>query len=554
MSVLVVVRLYIVQIIHGSAYKEEAMNQYVELDSEGGSRANIFFTTKTGQLVSAAVTQTGDDIAIDPSSIGDAATTYIALNKITPIDRGRFNTAAAGSGTFRVVATHIDAATANKIQKLKIPGVILAPDKWRTYPGGSLAAQLMGFVGYQGTTTAKVGLAGLEKEYQDTLIEQSSGLYVNPFAEIFTNVEELVAVDPNAHKGSIVTSIEPSVQAQLEKILGSVMNQYSPQFAGGIVMDPHTGAIYAMAGTPSYDPNNFSSVDNPIVYQNKEVQGRYEMGSIMKPLTMTAGIDSGAVTPATTYNDTGCITVSTYKVCNFDYKPRGVIPMQQILSQSLNVGASWVATQTGYPTFTRYMKELFGSKTNIDLPNEVSSDLGNLGDGTKPAVNYDTASFGQGITVSPIQMIRGLAVLANGGILPNPHVVSAIQYQSGITHTIPVAQGLRVFHASSTALVTNMLVKVFDEALGKGKYKQEHYSFAAKTGTAQIPMPGGGYYPMGTYLHSLFIYFPAHDPKFIIFMFAWEPHGQEYASATLAQPIVDMSQFLINYYNIPPDR
>jgi len=555
-ALLLVVRLYFLQVIHGNDYKKQAVAEYVEQSPEVGDRGNIFFTTKDGELVSAAVMQTGWRVAIDPQELKDPASVYDKLNAITPIDKTRFfNDAAKTTDPYEEVGFNVSDTAGDAIAALDITGVILAADQWRFYPAADLASQALGFVGYSGTSTVKVGVYGLERSWQSTLAETSSGLYVNPFAEIFTNIESLVSTDPSAHQGSIVTSIEPNVQSQLEKTLADVMKTYSPDFAGGIIMDPHTGEIYAIGGEPSFDPNNYGDVANPEDYQNKLVEGRYELGSIMKPLTMAAGIDSGAVTAATTYNDTGCITVSTYKVCNYDLKARGVIPMQQILSQSLNVGASWVATKTGYPTFTKYMNAYgFGQKTNIDLPNEVTGDLSNLGTGNGPAVNYDTAAFGQGIAVSPIEMVRALSALANGGVLPNPHVVTGIKYESGLTRSIDPGQGPRVLSATTTSIVTNMLITVFDDSLLNGALKQQHYSFAAKTGTAQIPMPGGGYYPGDIYLHSFFGYFPAHNPRFIIFLFAWKPVGQEYASATLAQPFMDIAQFLINYYNIPPDR
>jgi cell division protein FtsI/penicillin-binding protein 2 len=332
------------------------------------------------------------------------------------------------------------------------------------------------------------------------------------------------------------------------------MTTYTPRLAGGIIMDPHTGDIVAIASRPAFDPNTYNTVSDPSVYTNQLVEGRYELGSIMKALTMAAGIDSGAVTPATTYDDTGCIHPSGKTVCNYDLKARGVIPMQQILNQSLNVGASFVADTMGYPTFTKYMHAYgFGEKTGVDLPDEVTGDLSTLGDGTGPNVNYDTASFGQGVSVSPIEMIRALSALANNGVLPSPHVVTGVRFESGITRSITATSGPRVLSTTTVQTVTNMLVTVYDNALLNGAIKQEHYSIAAKTGTAQIAIPGAGYSP-DKYLHSFFGYFPAHDPKFIVFLFAVEPHGVEYASASLAPPFDDIARFLINYYNIPPDR
>jgi len=554
-ALLLATRLYFVQIVHSAAYQKNAMGQYVETDTDTIDRGAIYFTTKDGEIRSAAEMQSGWRVAIQPPNIVDASVAYTTLNAITPIDHDRFiQSATKKSDPYEEVAFRLDDATAKKVRTAQIPGVILVHDQWRLYPGKSLAANVLGFVGYSGGNT-RSGLYGLESSYQDTLAHQVSSVAMNPFAEIFTTAQTLIANDPTAHQGNIVTSIEPSVQRQLEDTLDGVMKTYTPKFAGGIVMDPHTGEIIAMASRPSFDPNTYNLETNSSVFTNQMVTGRYELGSIMKPLTMAAGLDSGVITPNTTYNDKGCITVSTYHVCNYDHKARGVIPMQEILSQSLNVGVSFIADTTGYGTFTKYMRSYgLGQKTGIDLPNEVTGDLTNLGTGNESAVNYDTAAFGQGISVSPIEMIRALSALANGGVLPNPHIVTAIKYDSGITRTVPIPDGIQVIKPHTASTVTNMLIKVFDTGLLHGALKQDHYTIAAKTGTAQIPAPGGGYLPAGTYLHSFFGYFPAHDPKFIIFLFAYEPHGQEYASATLAHPFMNIAQFMINYYNIPPDR
>lgn len=555
-ALLLVVRLYFLQVVHGNEYRMQAQAQYVEQSPDTQSRGNIFFTTKGGQLVSAAVMQTGWRIAIDPESVQDAQTTYDALTAITPMDKARFMASAAKpNDPYEEVAFRVDDGAADQIRALNLPGVMLVSDQWRFYPAHELAAQTIGFVGYQGDDPVKAGVYGIEKEWQDTLSETSSGLYVNPFAEIFTNLESVLSTDPAAHTGSVVTSIEPSVEAQLEKTLDDVMKTYTPKLAGGIVMDPHTGEIVAMAGRPTFDPNTYNVVSDPSVYLNPLIEGRYEMGSIMKPLTMAAAIDSGAVTTETTYDDTGCVTRSGKKVCNYDFRARGVIPMQQILSQSLNVGATFLADTMGHKTFTLYMNSYqFDQKTGIDLPDEVSGTLSPLGDGTGPDVNYATASFGQGVSVTPIEMTRALAVLANGGVLPMPHVVTGIKYENGVTRAVDHGIGPRVLATSTAATVTRMLQTVYDDALLNGDLKMQHYTVAAKTGTAQISNPSTGTYYTDRYLHSFFGYFPANDPKFIIFLFAVEPHGVEYASASLAHPFYDVMQFLINYYDIPPDR
>lgn len=553
-ALLLIVQLYFVQIVHGKEHQRDAMGQYVQPNAGIVDRGAIYFTTRDGDIVSAASMQTGWRVAIQPPNMTDAEAAYEALNAATPIDRARWiQSAGKKDDPYEEVAFRLNDAAAAAVRARQIPGVILVHDQWRFYPGKTLAANVLGFVGYRGDT--KAGLYGLESAYQDTLEHRGAGVAINPFAEIFTSAQTLITADPVSHQGSIVTSIEPNVERQLEDTLDSVMHAYGPKEAGGIVMDPHTGEIIAMGVRPSFDPNTYNLETDPGVFANKLVSGRYELGSIMKPLTIAAGIDSGTISPHTTYNDRGCVTVSTYKICNFDQKPRGVIPVQEVLSQSLNVGAAWVADTTGHSVFTRYMRAYgFGNKTGIDLPGEVLGDLSPLGQGSGPAINYDTAAYGQGISVSPIAMIRALSVLANGGILPSPHVVTAIKYDSGITRTIPVPTGTAVIKPQTAETVTDMLIKVFDKGLLHGALKQEHYTIAAKTGTAQIPKPGGGYYSAGTYVHSFFGYFPAHDPKFIVFLFAIEPHGQEYASATLAHPFMDVAKYLINYYNIPPDR
>lgn len=551
-AAVLIVRLYVVQVVHGDSYRKEATGQYIAEAPDIQDRGDILFTVKDGSSVAAAVMQSGWRVAIQPKILIDPQGVYDALSSVVLVDKERFfDSAAKKDDPYEEIAFRVDDTSADTIRALKLDGVLVVRDEWRRYPGQQLAAHAVGFVGFRGER--KEGVYGIERYYEDTLKRAAADLYVNPFAEIFTNVAAAVVGDSAAHEGDVITTIEPNVQTQLERTLGEVMEKFHPKKVGGIVMDPQTGEIVAIALLPTFDPNTYNTESDPSIFTNSMVEGVYEMGSIMKPLTMAAGIDVGAVTPETTYNDKGCIIKSGAKVCNFDGKGRGVVNMQEVLSQSLNTGVSFVVDKMGKSAFRDYMRVYgLGEETGIDLPNEVAGNIKAL-DGDSD-VDFASASFGQSIAVTPIEMTRALASLGNGGILPEPHVVKAIRSASGMTRTIQQAPPRRVLKEETADTVTRMLVKVYDDALLGGELKQERYSIAAKTGTAQIARPSCGGYCDGVFLHSFFGYFPAHDARFIVFLYAVEPHGELYASHTLAHPFYDMTKFLINYYGIPPDR
>lgn len=551
-ALLLITRLYFVQIVHGAQYRQDAMGQYVQEDAETDARGTIYFTSKDGELIPAAVMQRGWRVAIVPKDVEDPRKTFDVISAVTQVDEQRFFASAAKkSDPYEDVAFRVSDEAAGAIRSAKLPGVLLVQDEWRFYPGKDLAAQALGFVGYKGDT--RTGLYGVERSWQDTLALTKDGRAVNPFAEIFANISAVLSFDPASHQGSVITSLEPSVQQELEDVLDGVIKTYTPKLAGGIIMDPHTGEIFAIGARPAFDPNTYNLTPDAGVFSNPLVEGRWELGSIMKPLTMAAGIDTGAVTPDTTYDDTGCIERSGSRVCNYDFKARGVVPMQEVLSQSLNVGATFVAEKMGHKVQERYMTQYgFGEKTGVDLPNEVSGDIRALSGNSD--IDFASASFGQGFAVSPIEMIRALAALANSGMMPQPHVVTAVKYESGVERSVSLPPPKPVLKSTSAEEVTNMLIKVYDDALLHGEIKLDRYSIAAKTGTAQIGIPGGGGYYTDRYLHSFFGYFPAHEPRFIVFLFVIEPHGVEYASASLAHPFFELAQFLIHYYDLPPDR
>lgn len=548
-ALVLIVRLYFVQVVYGEQYRSDAEGQYSATPSSTEARGDIFFTEKDGRPFAAAVMQSGYKLAIQPNVIQDPEVLFGSLNGVVTLDRERFMKAAAKTDDpYEEVAVRLTEAQGAAVRELNLTGVTLVRDRWRSYPGQTRAAQVLGFVGFKGHE--RVGRYGLERYWEDTLKRDRDALYGNFFADIFANIESITSTSTS--EGDLVTTIEPVVSQRLAEVLVSINDAYSPKLVGGVVMDPKTGAILAMEALPTFNPNTYNEVDSASVFSNPLVESIYELGSIMKPLTMSIGLDAKVVTPQTTYNDTGCITRSEFKVCNYDHRARGVVPMQEVLNQSLNTGATFVAEKVGTDRFAKYVEAFgLGSETGIDLPNEVRGQLTGLFSGSE--VDLASASFGQGIAVTPIAMTRALAVLANGGVLPEPHVVDRIVYPTGLSRRVWHEGTTRVISEEAAEETTRMLVKVVDEALLNGKIKQEGYSIAAKTGTAQIAEAGGGYWS-DRYLHSFFGYFPAHDPKFIVFLYTVEPRGVQYASQTLAEPFGELAEFLISYYAIPPDR
>lgn len=551
-ALLLVVRLYFVQVVNGEEYALRAERQYANDSDALYDRGTIYFTRKDGTLLSAATLSTGFIVALNPKLLNDADAVFKTISAHMPdVDAEEFYRKAGKTGDpYEVIAEEVSEEVGKAIAAAAHEGVLVIRARWRTYPAGAAAAQTIGFIGHDDEDNV-VGRYGLERYYQDALSREGSGLFGNFFAELFANVGDVVVDARQARAGDIVTSIEPVVLQKLDEILLDINGRYASAETGGIIMDPKTGEIIALDVVPSFDPNAFEDADVS-VFGNPLVEKRYEFGSIVKALTMASGIDAGAVSKDTYYTDTGCMTLNTKTFCNYDLKARGSVPMQEVLSQSLNMGAAFVARSLGHERMKDYFTRLgMDTETGIDLPSEIRGTLANLD--VDREVNFATASFGQGIAQTPMEMIRALGVLANDGMIVTPHIVKAIKLESGIEKELSWGMPQQVMKSASTAVVSSMLTQVVDTALLNGAAMIPEMSVAAKTGTAQIAAPGGGYYP-DRYFHSFFGYFPAHDPRFIILLYTREPKGVQYASETLTSSFIELTNFLRNYYAIPPDR
>jgi cell division protein FtsI/penicillin-binding protein 2 len=585
-ALVLISKLYIVQIVRHETYVDIADKQYVKKTNALVDRGNIYMTTKDGVHIPAATIKSSYTLYINAKSFHTAVNKKEYKNKdgviITEIDaaledlKTRLQDIFAEVGTstlnthtkmlmddqvfvdiknkptdpYEEIIKDIDEVYVDQVKNLKMLFLGIIKEKKRYYPGGDLASHVIGLLGYKGDVIA--GRYGLEKQFEKTL-NRGNSAYTNFFAEIFSNAKKIIS-DESSLEGDLYTTIEPTVQKELQRTVEKIQTDQNSVLTGAIIMDPYTGEIRALAQTPSFNPENTKKVTDITVYKNDAVESSREMGSIIKPLTMAVGIDTGKVHADTTYTDLGFIKVRDRTMFNFDKKGRGVITLQEAMSQSLNTGFIHIAQLVGNETLTKYfLKFGLGEKTNIDLPDESAPLVKNL---EKGDVEHATASFGQGIAMTPIGTIRALSVLANGGYLITPHVVQKIKYNVGtFTNTeIPKLDPEKsILKLSTIDEVRQMLVYNVDNVLLDGKRKNPHYTIAAKTGTAQIASGNGGYIE-GKNMHTFIGFFPAYKPRFIFLLYTIDPKMSRFASESLANPFLDLTDFMIQYYQISPDR
>jgi cell division protein FtsI/penicillin-binding protein 2 len=554
LSLVLLGRLYYLQVDQSEYYLAQAESQYVHTKTNIYSRGSIYFTTRDGEELSAAAIRAGYVLAINPEQITreyddicEQLQPYFDITIERCVER-----LSVPDRTYLELASRLTEVQQEEIDALDLDGVQLYRNQWRYYPGDTLSARTVGFVGYMNDLPELRGIYGLERYYDDILYREQKTRSVNFFAELFSNLGDVAYQKEDTGSGDIITTLEPSVSRKLDEELAAVQETYNSKLTGAVIMDPMTGEIIAMNAIPTFNLNDRTGL-GANDFRNPLVEDVYEMGSIIKPLTMAAGLDSGVVTAKTTYYDAGSLELDTFTIRNYDGRGRGTVPMQEVLNQSLNTGVAHIVTLMGKDRFREYFKSYkLGSETGIDLPNETYGLISNLE--SPRDVEYATASFGQGIAMTPIETTRALATLGNGGRLVTPHIVKEIRYDNGHVKEVQFPVGEQVLSPETSEEISRMLTVVVDDALKGGKVAMPNHTVGAKTGTAQIPDPvNGGYYD-DRYLHSFFGYFPAYEPRFIVFMYTVEPQGVRYASETLTDPFMNIVRYLINYYSIPPDR
>ncbi len=440
-----------------------------------------------------------------------------------------------------------------KEAELKLDGIGYMMKVYRFYPESNIGSNLLGFVGYVGDE--QKGRYGLEEFFDEELAGRPGSIR----AEKGAGGDLIIINDREYNKpqngSDLILTINRTIQFAACQKLDAAVARHGADGGSVVVMEPDTGAILAMCSSPNYDPNNYKNVFRLETYNNPAIFAQYEPGSIFKAITMAVALDQERITPQTTYNDTGVVKIADYSIENSDRKAHGVVDMNKVLEESLNTGAIFAMRQVGPDVFGEYVKNFgFGEKAGIEMETEASGDIKNL---TNEKLNKElyaaTASFGQGIAVTPLQMAAAFGAVANGGILMKPYLVKEIVKTDGNKITTQPKQIRRVISERAATLLGGMLVNVVEEGHGK-KAGVKGYYVAGKTGTAQVPKRDGRGYVSGAHIGSFAGFAPVDDPRFVMLVRIDNPRDVEWAESSAAPLFGEIADFLLNYWQVPAER
>jgi len=441
-----------------------------------------------------------------------------------------------------------------KVLDLKSEGIDYVIQEYRYYPEKNVGSQIMGFVG----GADQKGQYGLEGFFNDELSGRAGSVKIERAAG-----GELIIVrereqDAAADGSNLILTINRSIQFTACKKLENAVQRHGADGGSIIIMEPKSGAIIAMCSYPDYDPNEYKSIKEIDVFNNPAIFYQWEPGSIFKPITIAAALDMGKISPETTYTDKGFLIIEGWPkpIKNSDFSTKGghgQVNMVTVLEESLNTGVIFAMQKIGPEKFAEYVKNFgFGEKTGIELETESAGNIDSLKAKKIRPIEVATATFGQGITVTPLQITSAFAAIANGGILMQPHLVKEIIKEGGETIPTRPREIRRVLSARSSALVSGMLVKVVDKGHGKRAGVPGYY-IAGKTGTAQVPKKGGGY-EESAHIGSFAGFGPVDDPVFAMLVKIDNPRDVEWAESSAAPLFGEVADFILNYYQVPKDR
>lgn len=485
------------------------------------------------------------EVSAAPNSVFAVKETAATLSTLLDKSIGEIEAALESDQPYVLIARPVEASIGDEIKKLQaegeLGGISATPLPKRVYPGHSLGAQVLGFVGYN-QQGKQIGYFGVEGFYNDLL----AGRAVQGVQRL---VPFDVEPDPVVDQGAdLYLTIDRDVQFLVEGVLASAIQQYGAEGGSIVVLQPRTGEILAMASFPTYDPNLYAQ-NPPADPQNPAVGGQYEPGSTFKILTMAAALDSGLVLPDTAFQDNGVIEVGGVPIRNWDGGAWGATDMTGCLRHSLNVCMATLSTQMGPQTFYNYLAAFgIGHRTNVDLAAEAPGRLKLPGDSDWFESDLGTNSFGQGVAVTPLQLLAAVSAVANDGVIMQPHILRQVQNNGRLHLTQPQVLG-RPIRPETAQLLSEMLARSLEGEASA--VNVPGYRIAGKTGTAQIPIPGG--YDFTKTIASFIGWGPVDDPQFLVLVKLDKPSASIWGSETAAPTFSQLVQRLVVLLQIPPD-
>jgi cell division protein FtsI (penicillin-binding protein 3) len=541
-AVVVVARLVQIQIVRHDDYVTRAAKQHERTLTLTPVRGAI--RDARGRVFAESVS--AESIYADPQAIADPKSAARALASIRALglERAVLESKLRARSEFAWIARQVDASVATSVRNLKIEGIYTLEEHKRWYPKGTLAAPLLGYVGIDGE-----GLAGIEHSF-DRFARGRAGK-VTLLRDARRGMYLVGAEGPHApvDGNDVYLTIDEVVQFIAERAVRRSVEQYDAVSGTAIVMDPNDGSILAMATWPAFDPNSFRAYPASR-WRNRAVQDLYEPGSTFKIVVAAGGLEEGLVTPSDMIDcGDGSIQVANIRIREHDGNRYGVIPFEDVLAQSSNVGTVRVGTSLGKRRLHDYAQRFgFGDRTGVELPGEA---VGILRPVEKwSAVSNAEIAIGQEIGVTPLQMLQAFAIVANGGRRITPRIVDRVVDARGqVVYEPRVERGERVISEKTAAVLNAMLKTVVARGTGKAAAVPE-YIVAGKTGTAQKATRGG--YSLDKYVGSFAGYVPADRPRIAILVTIDEPKGQHYGSVVAAPAFREIAEGTLRYLGVPP--
>lgn len=556
------VRLFYLQVIRHDYYQTAALTKQLK-EYEVPPTRGVIEAQVDGSTVPIVLNEIKYTLFADPIYVKDPGKAADAIARIIGGNASEYEDQLKTENTrYVVLAKKLDKDKAEALDKLGFKGIGTREASYRTYPQGMLASQLLGFVNDEG-----VGRYGIEEALNNRLKGTPGQLKAITDAQgvpLASNKENIV-IEPQAGDRVILT-IDLSLQQQLEEILKKGLEDAKSQSGSALIIETSTGAIKAMANYPTYNPAEFFKVEDASVFNNAAVSAPLEVGSIMKPLTLAAALDLGAVNTNTTYYDPGFFQIGDARVTNIEEVGGAATKsVSDIIQQSLNTGATWLLMQMGGGEINKQARERwhdymvnhygFGKPTGVEQGYEAGGSIPDPNDGFGLDIQYANTAFGQGMTATPLQMAAALASVLNGGTYYQPRLVEKIIRHDGQEEVkTPMAVRKDVISTSVSEDIRNIMEYAFSKNYLFYGFRSQHaeFSIGTKTGTAQVPKPEGGYYDdrfNGTFLG----YIGGDKPQYIIAVRVNEPKIGGYAGSRGAAPIFSaMVDALINNGRVMP--